>query len=87
MQCREKMDRASAKLSRARSALTLAMKAGPEATKGELLDAVLAALEHIDAADAALGDEETRAGRPGDIAPATEAGHPRLVVAATWSAS
>lgn len=87
MQCREKMDRASAKLSRARSALMLALKAGPEASKGELLDAISAALEHVDAADAALGEDEMRSVRPGPMAPAVEPGHPRLVVAAACSAS
>lgn len=81
-QCREKMDRASAKLSRARSALTLALKAGPEASKGELIDVISAALEHVDAADAALGEDEARSVRPGPLAPAIEPGHPRLVVAA-----
>lgn len=82
MQCREKMDKASAKLSRARSALMLALKAGPEASKGELLDAISAALDHVDAADAALGEDEMRSVRPGPLAPAGEQSHPRLVVAA-----
>lgn len=70
MHCREIMDTASARLSRARSALSLAMKAGPEASKGELLDAIAAAMEHIEAADAALGEEETREVEPGPRAPA-----------------
>lgn len=70
MHCREIMDTASAKLSRARSALSLAMKAGPEASKGELLDAIAAAFEHVEAADAALGAEEPRAVEPGPSAPA-----------------
>lgn len=79
MQCRETMDKASAKLSRARSALKLAMKVGPEATKGELLDAISTALELIDAADAALGEERTEA-QAGHSAPAHEAAcQPRLV--------
>lgn len=79
MYCREKMDRASAKLSRARSALSLALKAGPEASKGELLDAITAALEHVVAADETLGEEEPRIEKPGHIAPAV-GGQPRLVV-------
>ncbi|MNZ77250.1 hypothetical protein D3C78_957800 [compost metagenome] len=70
MQRREQMDRASAKLSRARLALSLAMKAGTEATKGELLEVIVAALEHVDAADAALGEDETRLAQPGLSAPA-----------------
>lgn len=78
MNCREKMDRASAKLSRARSALALAMKAGPEASKGELLDAIALALEHVTAADETLGEEEPRITKPGRLAPAVAA--PRLVV-------
>lgn len=81
MQCREKMDKASAKLSRARSALSLAMKAGPEASKGELLDAITAAFEHVNAADAALGEEETRLAKPGPAAPAQEGRDQRRVVA------
>jgi len=70
LNCREKMDRASAQLSRARSALSLAMMAGPEASKGELLDAIAAAFEHVDAADAAIGEDETREAKPGPSAPA-----------------
>ena len=70
MQCQEKMDNASAKLSRARSALGLAMKAGMEATKGELLDTIAAALEHIECADAALMEGENRSEQPGQLAPA-----------------
>lgn len=66
------MDNASARLSRARSALSLAMKAGPEASKGELLEAIAAAMEHVEAADAALGAEEPRAVEPGPSAPAGE---------------
>lgn len=59
MQCQERMDRASAKLSRARSALRVATKAGMEATRGELLDMIAAALESIDDADSVLQDEES----------------------------
>lgn len=70
MQCQEKMDRASAELSRTKSVLSLALKAGPEASRGELLDAIAAAFDHVSAADAALGEEETRAARPAHCAPA-----------------
>lgn len=58
MQCQEKMDKASEKLSRARSALSLATKAGIEATRGELLDMIAAARESIDDADSMLHCEE-----------------------------
>lgn len=64
------MDNASARLSRAMSALSLAMKAGPEASKGELLDAIASVFEHVEAAAAALGAEEPRAVEPGPSAPA-----------------
>lgn len=57
MQCQEKMDRASAKLSRARSALSMATKAGMEATRGELLEMIAIALEQVDAADAEFNGE------------------------------
>lgn len=87
MHCREQMDRASAKLGRARSSLSLAIKAGTEASLGELLDAISSALEQIDAADLALAEDERRGNRPGHDAPGLEAAHPRLVVAATSSAS
>lgn len=80
MQCREKMDRASATLSRARSALSLAMKAGTEASKGELLDAIAIAFDHVSAADAALGEEETRLPKPGQAAPALTRIHSRVLI-------
>ena len=62
MQCQEKMDRASAKLSRARSALSMATKAGMEATRGELLEMIAIAFEQVEAADLELtGDENQEA--------------------------
>lgn len=70
MQCQEKMDKASDKLSRARSALSMATKAGMEATRGELLDMIAAALECIDAADAAMREGENQTVQPGQLAPA-----------------
>jgi hypothetical protein len=70
LQCQEKMDRASARLSRARSALSMAMKAGMEATRGEMFDAMATALEQIDEAEAELREGENRAARPGQLAPA-----------------
>ncbi|RMO79798.1 hypothetical protein ALQ33_200175 [Pseudomonas syringae pv. philadelphi] len=60
MQRQEKMDKAAAKLSRARSVLSLATKAGMEATRGELLDMIAAAMDCIDDADAVLQEEETQ---------------------------
>lgn len=70
MQCQEKMDRASAKLSRARSALSVAMKAGMEANRGELLDIIATALEQIEEAENELRDGENRNVLPGRLAPA-----------------
>lgn len=70
MQCQEKMDKASAKLSRARSALSMATKAGMEATRGELLDMIAAALECIDDAELAMRGGENQAAQPGHLAPA-----------------
>lgn len=70
MQCQEKMDKASAKLSRARSALSMATKAGMEATRGELLDMIAAALECIDDAESAMREGENQAAQPGQLAPA-----------------
>lgn len=64
MQCQEKMDKASEKLSRARSALSLATKAGMEATMGELLDMIAAALEGIDDADSLLHCEDSQRQTP-----------------------
>ncbi len=58
MQRLDKMDRASAKLSRAKSALSLATKAGMEATRGELLDMIAAAMDCIDEAEAVLQEDE-----------------------------
>lgn len=54
------------------------MRAGPEASKGELLDAIAAAFEHVDAADAALGEEETRGAKPEPNAPAEIGPHGRV---------
>lgn len=70
MQCQEKMDRASAKLSRARSALSVATMAGMEATRGQLLDMIATALENIDEADIELREGENRDALPGQLAPA-----------------
>lgn len=70
MQCQEKMDKASAKLSRARSALSMATKAGMEATRGELLDMIAAALECIDDAESVLQEGDNQAAQPGHLAPA-----------------
>ncbi len=70
MQCQEKMDKASAKLSRARSALSMATKAGMEATRGELLDMIAAALECIDDAESVMREGENQAAQPGHLAPA-----------------
>jgi hypothetical protein len=75
LQCQEKMDVASAKLSRIRSMLSVALKAGAEATKGELLDAIESALEGVDAADAALREGENQGVMPGRPAPADLAGN------------
>lgn len=85
MNCLEKMDAASAKLSRARTALSLAMKAGTEATKGELLDVIIAAIEHIDSADAMLTGEVERPVKPGLCTPAVVDGQRRLVAASNAS--
>lgn len=79
MKCREKMDKASAQLSRTRSVLSLALKVGPEASKGELLDAIAAAMDHVNAADAALGEEEPRTAKPGHCAPVEIGPHGRVV--------
>lgn len=70
MQCQEKMDRASEQLSRAKSALSLAMKAGMEATKGELLDVIAAVLERVDGAESALRAGENKDAQPGQLTPA-----------------
>ena len=70
MQCQEKMDNASAKLSRAKSALSMATKAGMEATRGELLDMIATAFEQIEEADTELREGENRDALPGQLAPA-----------------
>lgn len=80
MNCREKMDKASAELSRTRSVLSMALKAGTEASRGELLDAIATALDNVNAADAALGDEETRVSKPGRCAPVDIGPQGRVVV-------
>lgn len=69
MQCQEKMDRASEKLSRARSALSMAMMAGMEAKRGELFDVIAMAIEQIDSAETALREEDNREALPGHLAP------------------
>lgn len=74
MQCQEKMDRASAKISRAKSALRLAMKAGTEATKGELLDTIAAVLEGLACAEEDLREGENPDAQPGQLTPATSLG-------------
>lgn len=74
MQCQEKMDNASAKISRVKSALNLAMKAGTEASKGELLDMIAAALEWLADAEGALREGENPDAQPGQLAPAPSLG-------------
>ena len=71
MQCQEKMDNASAKLSRAKSALSMATKAGMEATRGELLDMIATAFEHIEEAETELREGENRDVLPGQLTPAS----------------
>lgn len=92
MQCQEKMDRASAKLSRARSALSMATKAGMEATRGELLEMIAIALEQVDAADAEFnGEGETdalpRATASTGLGLELVASQPRLVPACVAAAN
>lgn len=72
MQCQEKMDRASAKLSRARSALSMATKAGMEASRGELLDMIATALEQLEEADTELRCGENQDVLPGRLIPAED---------------
>lgn len=67
MQCQEKMDRASEQLSRAKSALSLAMKAGMEATRGELLDVIAAVFERVEGAESALRAGENKDAQPGQL--------------------
>ncbi|RON16066.1 hypothetical protein BK662_11600 [Pseudomonas frederiksbergensis] len=66
------MDRASAKLSRAKSALSMATKAGMEATRGELLDMIATALEQIEEADTELRGGENQDVLPGRLIPAED---------------
>lgn len=68
------MDKASAKISRAKSALSLAMKAGTEATKGELLDTIAAVFEGLTCAEDSLREGENPDAQPGQLAPATSLG-------------
>lgn len=70
MQCQEKMDRASAKLSRAKSALSMAMKAGTEASRGELFDLIATVYDQIGEAEDELRAEENRDVLPGHLTPA-----------------
>lgn len=74
MQCQEKMDRASAKISRAKSALRLALKAGTEASQGELLDTIAAVLEGLEDAEEALREGENAEAQPGKLISAEPAG-------------
>ena len=69
MQCQEKMDRASAKLGRARSAINIAIKAGTEATVSELLDTLATVLDCIDGADSSMREGENQDAQPGQLAP------------------
>lgn len=72
MQCQEKMDRASAKLSRARSALRMAMMAGMEAKRGDLLDMIETALEKLEEAETELRCGENQDVLPGRLIPAED---------------
>jgi hypothetical protein len=66
------MDRASAKLSRARSALNVAMMAGMEAKRGELLDMIETALEKLEEAETELRCGENQNVLPGQLIPAED---------------